>query len=151
MGSGMIWIRRLTWRVMLIHIGKTVPLIGRALQGIFFSMGSGVISLISRKQSCVALSIAASRVCCNLFSYLWVSMVEEDTIWFIWSLVGCYLYILQQPELCEVVREPSVPWQVKAYRDQVWLYQGYGVKRSSEAPVCCDERVDSWCVNQTIS
>ena len=26
---------------------------------------------------------------------------------------------------------------------QVSLYQGYGAKRSSEAPICCDRRIDS--------
>ena len=34
MGSSTRKIRRLTWRVMLIHIGKGVPSIGRALQGV---------------------------------------------------------------------------------------------------------------------
>ena len=34
MGSSMMRIRRLTWRVMLIHIGQAVPSIGRALQGV---------------------------------------------------------------------------------------------------------------------
>ena len=34
MGSSMMRIKRLTWRVMLIHIGKAVPSIGRALQGV---------------------------------------------------------------------------------------------------------------------
>ena len=47
--------------------------------------------------------------------------------------------ILRQPELCEVVKEPGVPWQFEAYRDQVSLYQGYGAEKSSEALVCCNE------------
>ena len=50
---------------------------------------------------------------------------------------------MQQPELCEVVGEPGVPWQVEAYQDQVSLYQGYGAEGSSEALVCCDEWSDS--------
>ena len=33
MGSSIRRIRRLTWRVMWIRIGKAVPLIGRALWG----------------------------------------------------------------------------------------------------------------------
>ena len=74
-------------------------------------------------------------------------MDKEATIWFIWYLVRCYLYILRQPELCEVVGEPSVPWQVEAYRDQVSLYQGYGAERSNEALVCCDVQTGNWCVD----
>ena len=34
MGSSMIQIKRLTWRVMLIQIGQIVPSIGRALQNV---------------------------------------------------------------------------------------------------------------------
>ena len=78
-------------------------------------------------------------------------MAEEATVWFVWSPVGCYLYILQQPKLCEVVWEPSVPWQVEAYRDQISLYQVYDAERSSKAPVCCDGRIDRGCVDQAIS
>ena len=52
-------------------------------------------------------------------------MVEEATIWFIWSLARCYLYILQQPELCEFIGETDVLGQIEAYWDQVSLYQGY--------------------------
>ena len=77
-------------------------------------------------------------------------MAEEATIWFIWSLDGCYLYTLWQPKLCEVIRESSVPWQVEAYRDQVSLYQGYGAKGSNEALVCCDGRSYSRCVDEAI-
>ena len=78
-------------------------------------------------------------------------MADEATVWSVWSLVLCYLYILWKPEYCEVVGEPSVPWQVKAYRAQISLYQGYGAERSSEAPVCCDGWIDSWCVDQAIN
>ena len=77
-------------------------------------------------------------------------MAEEATIWFIWSPVRCYLYILWQPELCKVVRESSIPWQVKAFWDQVSLYQEYGAEGSSEALVCCDRGTDSWCVDEAI-
>ena len=73
-------------------------------------------------------------------------MVQEATVWVIWSLVGCYLW---QPDLCEVVWEPSVPWQVEPHRDQILLYQGYGAERNSEALVCCDGWADSGCVDQT--
>ena len=45
------------------------------------------------------------------------------------------------------VKEPSVPSQVKAYWDKIPLYQGYGVEGSSEAPVCCNGWIDSWCIN----
>ena len=68
----------------------------------------------------------------------------------VWSPVGCYLYTLWQPELCEVVIESSVPWQVEAYLDQVSLYQEYGAEGSSEAPICCDGWLDSWCVDKAI-
>ena len=34
MGSSTMRIRRLTWRVMLIHIGQVVPSIGRPLHGV---------------------------------------------------------------------------------------------------------------------
>ena len=59
---------------------------------------------------------------------MWGSMADEATVWFVWWLVRCYFYILRQPELREVVRESSVPWQFEAYRDQVSLYQGYGAE-----------------------
>ena len=60
------------------------------------------------------------------------------------------MYTLWQPELCEVVEEPGVPWQVEEYQDQVSLYQRYGVERSSEALVCCDGGTDSWSIEEAI-
>ena len=86
------------------------------------------------------------RVCCRL-----LSVAVEATFWLVWSPIRCDLYLLRQLELREAVREPYVQWQVKAHRDQVSLYQGYGAKRSSEAPLCCDGRADHWCTDQIIS
>ena len=42
--------------VMLIQIRKVVAMIGIALQDAPFSLGSGMISMFSRKQSCLVLS-----------------------------------------------------------------------------------------------
>ena len=77
-------------------------------------------------------------------------MAEEAVVWFIWSPIEFYLYTLWQLELREVVRESSVPWHVEAHWDKVSLYWEYGVKGSSEAPICCDGRSDSWCVDEAI-
>ena len=56
-----------------------------------------------------------------------------------------------QTYLREVVREPSVQSQVEAYRDQVLLYHGYGIGRSSEVPICGKGRADNRCNNQAAS
>ena len=43
----------------------------------------------------------------------------------------------------KLLENPVFHAKVEAYRDQVSLYQGYGVEGSSEAPVCCDRGTDS--------
>ena len=58
---------------MLIQIGQAVPSIGRALQGCF-SMGSGVISWFSNKQSYVALSTAEAE-------YVIVCSASCEAVW----------------------------------------------------------------------
>ena len=45
------------------------------------------------------------------------------------------MYILRQPELCEVVREPSVPLQVEAYRDQGAVKLQYVATKKQTADV----------------
>ena len=57
-----------------------MPSIGRALQGVS-SMGSGVISWFSRKQSCVALSIAKAEyveACSTSFEVVWLRKLLLD-------------------------------------------------------------------------
>ena len=56
MGSSTIRIRRLTWTgyVDLDWVGSSID--RKSTSGCCFSMGSGVISWFSKKQSCVALS-----------------------------------------------------------------------------------------------
>ena len=66
---------------MLIQIGQVVPSIGRALQAVCFSMGSGVISWISRKQSCVALSTAEVEyvaACSDSCEEVWLRKLLSD-------------------------------------------------------------------------
>ena len=66
---------------MLIQIGQAMSSIGRALKGGCFSMGSGVISWFSRKQSCVALStveaeyVAACSASCEA---VWLRKLLSD-------------------------------------------------------------------------
>ena len=72
----------------MIQIGQAVPSIGRAIAidrksnlGCCFSMGSGVISWFSRKQSCVALStseaeyVAACSASCEV---VWLRKILYD-------------------------------------------------------------------------
>ena len=66
---------------MLIQIGQAVPSIGRALQGVVFSMGSSVISWFSRKKSCVALSIAEVEyvaACSASCEVVWLRKILYD-------------------------------------------------------------------------
>ena len=109
-------------------------------------MGSSMISWFSRKQSCVALSTVEAE-------YVVAYPASCEAVWLRKLLSD--LFDLQmdlwQPELHEIVRESSVPWQVEAHRDQVSLYQEYGSERSGEALVCCDGRIDSQCVDEPIS
>ena len=74
----------------------------------YFSLGSVMITWFNRKQSCVAPSrVEAEYVatCSASCEAVWLRKILFD----LFDLDGCYLYILRQLELCEAVREPSVP------------------------------------------
>ena len=76
--------------------------------GCCFSMGSGVISWFSRKQSCVALSTAEAEyvpACSASCEAVWLRKLLSN----LFDLQLDATYILRQPKLCEVVKEPSVP------------------------------------------
>ena len=81
----------------------------KSTSGCCFSMRSGVISWFSRNHSYMALSIAeVEYVTYCLASCEEVWMRKQLSNLFL-SPIGCYLYILRQLELCELVREPGVP------------------------------------------
>ena len=66
---------------MLIQIGQVVPSILKITSGCYFSMGSGVISWFSRKQSCVALSIAEAEyvvACSTSCEAVWLRKLLYD-------------------------------------------------------------------------
>ena len=66
---------------MWIRIGQAVPLIGRALRGAAFNMGSGVISWFRRKQSCVELSTTEAEyvvVCSASCEVVWMRKLLSD-------------------------------------------------------------------------
>ena len=65
---------------MLIQIGQAVPLIGRALQGVA-SVWDHVISWFSKKQSCMALSIAEAEyvaACLASCEVVWMRNLLSD-------------------------------------------------------------------------
>ena len=115
----------------------------KSTSGCCFSMGLGVISWFSRKKSCVALS--ATEV-----EYVVTCSASCEVVWLRKLLSG--LFDLQSDVTCiycdnqscvKFSENPMFHDKFEAYRDQISLYQGYGVERSSEAPVCCDGRADS--------
>ena len=80
----------------------------KSTSGCCFSMGSGVISWFSRKQSYVALSTAEAEYvasCSASCEVVWLRKLLSD----LFDPFGCYLYILRQPKLCEFVGELGVP------------------------------------------
>ena len=80
-GSSMMRMKILTQRVMLNQIGQAVPLIGRSTSRCCFSMGSGVISWFSRKQSCVVLSTAEAEyaaACLASCEEVWLRKLLSD-------------------------------------------------------------------------
>ena len=65
---------------MSVQIGQAVPSIGRALQGVA-SIWDQVISWFSRKQSCVALSIAEEEyviACSASCEAVWLRKLLSD-------------------------------------------------------------------------
>ena len=104
----------------------------KSTSGCCFSMGSGVISWFSKKKSCVALITAEAEyvaACSASCEAVWLQKLLFDL--FDLQLEVTYIFCDNQ-ELHEVFKEPSIPRQVEAHRDQVPLYQGYGAERSSE-------------------
>ena len=68
-------------------------------------------------------------------------MASKIDVRSIWLGVGYHDDSMWQPELHKDDEEPSVPWQIKSHRNQVFLHTGYGTEGSYKAPVC-----EYWCV-----
>ena len=110
----------------------------KSTSGCCFSIGSGVISWFSRKQSYVALSTAEAEyfaACSASCEVVWMRKLLSD------------LFDLQLDATCiHCDNQSCVKFsknlvfhdKSKHIQDQISLYQGYGAKRSSESLVCCD-------------
>ena len=143
MGSSMTRIKRLIINtVTLVGIGQAAPLIGRALWDVA-SIWDPTWSPGLARNSPAWRWIQPRQTCLT-------SCEATCIVWFVWSRVRGDLYLLRQPELCELFRESGVTWQVETYWDQVSLYPGYGVERNNEASMCGNTRVDNRWVDQAI-
>ena len=90
-----------------------------------------MISWCSKKQTSVALSTVEVE-------YIATCSTSCEEVWLQKLLVGPFNVELEMT-------------RVISRRDSISLYLGYGVERSSEDPICCDERLDSQCLDQAYS
>ena len=111
--------------------------------GCYFSMGLGVISWFSRKQSCVALSIVEAEyviACLDSCEEMWLRKLLSN--FFDLQLDATFIYCNNQ-SCVKLSKNLVFHDKSKHIEIKVSLYQGYGAEGSSEALVCCDRRTDS--------
>ena len=152
MGSSMKQIRRLTWRVMWIRIGKEVPLIGGALQG--DTLGWYQISLY---QGYGAQRSSEALVCCNGRTNSWCvdEAISQSEVWVLQGEAWCSL---DRGSLQREVMRPRViltwweDWVPSMVRCKGWAILSWwedlvpSMSDVSAEPFWCDCRIGSYMI-----